>query len=75
MPTMSMSHRYWIVSICTRIYFSEPGGVLFEIATAPPGFAINETVALPGSYLQLPPWLEKQRPIIERTLPRCVKNL
>lgn len=51
------------------IYFPEPGGVLFEIATDPPGFAIDETVEQLGSRLQLPPWLEKQRPMIERTLP------
>ena len=51
------------------IYFREPGGVLFEIATDPPGFAIDESVERLGSSLQLPPWLEKARPELERALP------
>jgi glyoxalase family protein len=51
------------------IYFREPGGVLFEIATDPPGFAIDETVAELGSGLRLPPWLEPHRQRIEGTLP------
>jgi len=53
------------------IYFREPGGVLFEIATDPPGFAIDESVADLGSKLVLPPWLEKgtERERIERLLP------
>ncbi|GCE28682.1 diguanylate cyclase [Dictyobacter alpinus] len=52
------------------IYFPEPGGVLFEIATDPPGFAINESVERLGTQLQLPPWLETSRPQIERALPQ-----
>jgi len=51
------------------IYFREPGGVLFEIATDPPGFATDETVATLGTSLKLPQWLEAQRPLIERMLP------
>ena len=51
------------------IYFREPGGVLFEIATDPPGFATDETVETLGSRLRLPPWLEKDRQRIERHLP------
>jgi glyoxalase family protein len=51
------------------IYFREPGGVLFEIATDPPGFAIDETLASLGEELRLPPWLEKYRTRIERALP------
>jgi glyoxalase family protein len=51
------------------IYFHEPGGVLFEIATDPPGFAIDETVQALGTRLQLPPWLETERALIERHLP------
>jgi glyoxalase family protein len=51
------------------IYFHEPGGVLFEIATDPPGFAIDETVEALGTRLQLPPWLEPERALIERHLP------
>jgi glyoxalase family protein len=52
------------------IYFREPGGVLFEIATDPPGFATDETVERLGTSLKLPPWLEKDRPELERLLPR-----
>jgi glyoxalase family protein len=52
------------------IYFREPGGVLFEIATDPPGFATDEPVERLGSSLKLPPWLEKARLEIERLLPR-----
>src|SRR5947199_399052 len=44
------------------IYFREPGGVLFEIATDPPGFTIDEPVEHLGSQLKLPPWLEPARP-------------
>lgn len=51
------------------IYFHEPGGVLFEIATDPPGFAIDEPVEQLGTHLQLPSWLESQRPNLEQTLP------
>jgi glyoxalase family protein len=52
------------------IYFREPGGVLFEIATDPPGFATGETVERLGTSLKLPPWLEKARPQLEKLLPR-----
>ncbi len=51
------------------IYFREPGGVLFEIATDPPGFAIDEPVAELGTHLKLPPWLEPQRAELARILP------
>jgi glyoxalase family protein len=51
------------------IYFHEPGGVLFEIATDPPGFAVDEPVDQLGTHLKLPPWLESQRPALEQTLP------
>ncbi len=51
------------------IYFREPGGILFEIATDPPGFAIDEKPAELGRRLQLPPWLEKSRDMIEKRLP------
>ncbi len=51
------------------IYFREPGGVLFEIATDPPGFTVDEPAAQLGTSLKLPPWLEPQRAEIERTLP------
>jgi glyoxalase family protein len=51
------------------IYFREPGGVLFEIATDPPGFAADEAPEALGTALKLPPWLEPQRAAIERRLP------
>ena len=51
------------------IYFREPGGVLFEVATIPPGFTADESVADLGSGLKLPPWEESKRPIIEAGLP------
>ena len=51
------------------IYFREPGGVLFEIATDPPGFTRDETVESLGSGLKLPPWLEANRERIESILP------
>lgn len=52
------------------IYFREPGGVLFEIATVPPGFTVDETLPCLGQDLKLPPWEEPNRAAIERRLPR-----
>ncbi|MSR22139.1 MAG: ring-cleaving dioxygenase [Gemmatimonadetes bacterium] len=51
------------------IYFPEPGGVLFEIATAGPGFAIDEAASRLGGALKLPPWEEPNRGSIEEQLP------
>lgn len=51
------------------IYFREPGGVLFEIATDDPGFAIDEPLLELGKKLKLPPWLEPNREQIEANLP------
>lgn len=51
------------------IYFREPGGTLFEIATDSPGFAVDETPETLGQKLMLPPWLETRRAEIERALP------
>ena len=51
------------------IYFREPGGVLFEIATEPPGFVFDETIEELGTALRLPPWLESARSQIEKGLP------
>jgi glyoxalase family protein len=50
------------------IYFREPGGVLFEVATVQPGFAIDEAPASLGRDLKLPPWEEANRADIEREL-------
>lgn len=52
------------------IYYREPGGVLFEIATDQPGFAIDEPVETLGSRLSLPPHLEPHRAEIEAALPK-----
>ncbi len=51
------------------IYFREPGGVLLEIATDPPGFTKDEPLMELGARLRLPPWLESQRGDIQATLP------
>ena len=51
------------------IYFREPGGVLFEVATVQPGFTIDEDVSSLGRGLKLPPWEEPNRGVIEATLP------
>jgi glyoxalase family protein len=52
------------------IYFREPGGVLFEIATDPPGFAIDEPPEALATALKLPPWLESRRAGIQQMLPK-----
>jgi glyoxalase family protein len=57
--------RFWFKSV----YFKEPGGVLFELATEGPGFAVDEDPAHLGETLVLPPWLEPARSGIERALP------
>jgi len=57
--------RFWFHSI----YFREPGGVLFEIATDGPGFSVDEATDDLGTRLVLPPWLEPRRAQIERALP------
>ena len=51
------------------VYFREPGGTLFEIATDDPGFAVDEPREALGSSLMLPPWYEPHRARIEAALP------
>jgi glyoxalase family protein len=51
------------------IYFREPGGVLFEIATEPPGFTLDEKLEELGTHLRLPSWMESARSQIEEILP------
>ena len=51
------------------VYYREPGGVLFEIATDAPGFTLDEAAEQLGTQLQLPAWLEPRRPRIEARLP------
>ncbi|MEY2501520.1 MAG: glyoxalase family protein [Verrucomicrobiota bacterium] len=58
--------RFWFKSV----YFPEPGGVLFELATDGPGFAVDEDPARLGETLVLPPWLEPERAGIEAALPQ-----
>ena len=57
--------RFWFKSV----YFKEPGGVLFELATDGPGFGVDEDPAHLGETLVLPPWLEQHRSAIEAALP------
>jgi glyoxalase family protein len=57
--------RFWFQSV----YFLEPGGVLFELATDGPGFSVDEDPAHLGETLVLPPWLEPQRDAIQSVLP------
>ncbi|MBS7563243.1 ring-cleaving dioxygenase [Mucilaginibacter sp. Bleaf8] len=52
------------------LYFREPGGVLFELATDNPGFAVDEPVERLGSGLMLPPQYEEYRSSLETTLPK-----
>jgi glyoxalase family protein len=58
--------RFWFKSV----YFREPGGVLFELATDGPGFGVDENMATLGEALVLPPWLESDRATIEARLPK-----
>jgi glyoxalase family protein len=51
------------------MYFREPGGILFELATDNPGFAIDETVEELGTHLMLPAQYERSRKKIEEILP------
>ena len=58
--------RFWFQSV----YFREPGGALFEVATDGPGFGVDEPTESLGERLILPPWLEPRRAEIERALPK-----
>jgi glyoxalase family protein len=51
------------------IYFREPGGILFEVATEKPGFTVDEAATDLGESLKLPPQYEEHRAEIERALP------
>jgi len=51
------------------VYFREPGGVLFEIATEDPGFTVDEPKETLGAAIKLPPWLESRRAEIVAALP------
>jgi glyoxalase family protein len=69
-PTPILDRNYF-----TSIYFREPGGVLFEIATAGPGFGIDEPAASLGEALKLPPQYEPEREHLERELPPIVFDI
>jgi glyoxalase family protein len=62
-PTPPIDRQYF-----TSVYFHEPGGVLFEIATAGPGFAADEPQDRLGESLKLPPRYESRRAEIEARL-------
>jgi glyoxalase family protein len=68
-PTGQKDRQYF-----RSIYFYEPGGVLFEIATDQPGFAVDEPLADLGKGLKLPPSLESRRDELERILPALEKG-
>lgn len=63
-PTPVIDRQYF-----KSVYFREPGGVLFEIATLPPGFAVDEAPEALGTALKLPPQYEAYRDQIEQILP------
>lgn len=63
-PSSGEVERYYFRSL----YFREPGGTLFEIATDGPGFAVDEPMATLGEHLALPPFLEPRRAAIEAGL-------
>jgi glyoxalase family protein len=63
-PTQQIDREYF-----RSVYFREPGGILFEIATDAPGFAVDEPVESLGRELKLPPFLEARRREIEAVLP------
>jgi glyoxalase family protein len=64
-PTPQLDREYF-----RSVYFREPGGILFEIATDAPGFAVDEPVDSLGRDLKLPPFLEPRREEIEAALPK-----
>ena len=51
------------------VYFREPGGILFELATDDPGFTLDEPKEKLGQKVMLPPWYEPHRAKIEAALP------
>lgn len=63
-PNSSIVDRYY----CRSLYFHEPNGILFELATDEPGFAVDEPADALGERLALPPFLEPRRAQIEAGL-------
>jgi len=64
-PTPVLDRTYF-----HSVYFREPGGVLFEIATDPPGFTVDQKIQDLGKRLMLPRWLEPVREKLEKVLPK-----
>ena len=64
-PTPVLDRTYF-----QSVYFREPGGVLFEVATDPPGFTVDQKIQDLGKRLMLPRWLEPVREKLERVLPK-----
>lgn len=72
--TLLQEKEYYPTEIRDRnhfkaVYFHEEGSILFEIATDPPGFSVDEPVNELGKKLMLPSWLESKRSELEETLP------
>ena len=63
-PTEILDRNYF-----KALYFHEEGGILFEIATDPPGFTVDEPMNELGQKLMLPSWFESKREELEETLP------
>jgi glyoxalase family protein len=76
-----IDHGFYPTDVVDRnyfhsIYFREPGGILFEIATDQPGFMVDESFENLGTELKLPEWHEPKRKLIEQILiPLKTKNL
>jgi glyoxalase family protein len=64
-PTEILDRNYF-----KALYFHEEGGILFEIATDPPGFSVDDPIHELGKKLMLPSWLESKREELEETLPQ-----
>ena len=62
-PTPPQDRKYF-----RSVYFRMPDGILVEIATDGPGFLVDEPRDTLGQSLSLPPWLEAERPTLEREL-------
>ena len=63
-PTPQIDRQYF-----HSVYFREPGGILYELATDAPGFTVDEPVESLGQSLKLPPQYEQHRSRIEAVLP------
>ncbi|EOW9528617.1 ring-cleaving dioxygenase [Bacillus cytotoxicus] len=63
-PTEILDRNYF-----KALYFHEEGGILFEIATDPPGFTVDESIDALGEKLMLPSWLEEKRDELKELLP------